>query len=81
MRQAEHMWHVQSPLVEVVDTTGAGDAFDAGFIDGLLDEATGEECLRRGCICGCMSVRVSGALLGLPNRKELRDLYEQSYGT
>jgi len=81
MRQAEDTWWVKSPVVDVVDTTGAGDAFDAGFIDGLLDEASGEICLRRGCVCGSLSVRVAGALLGLPDRKKLQELYEQSYGT
>ena len=32
-------YKVSSPVVDVVDTTGAGDAFNAGFIDALLDEA------------------------------------------
>jgi len=81
MRQGGSTLRVPSPHVEVVDTTGAGDAFDAGFIDGLLDEASGEECLRRGCICGCLSVRAAGALLGLPDRNELSDFYGQSYET
>jgi sugar/nucleoside kinase (ribokinase family) len=79
MRQEEHTWRVASPSVKVVDTTGAGDAFNAGFIDGLLDEATGEECLRRGCVCGSMSTRVAGALGGLPDKREFQDFYEQSY--
>lgn len=80
MRNGKSSWHVASPSVDVVNTTGAGDAFDAGFIDGLLDDAEGEECLRRGCICGGMSTRVAGALRGLPNKKELQEFYEQSYG-
>jgi sugar/nucleoside kinase (ribokinase family) len=79
MRQEAHTWRVASPSVKVVDTTGAGDAFNAGFIDGLLDEATGEECLRRGCVCGSMSTRVAGALGGLPDKREFQDFYEQSY--
>jgi sugar/nucleoside kinase (ribokinase family) len=70
----------RSPKVEVVDTTGAGDAFDAGFIDGLLDKQDGEECIRRGCICGALSARVAGALRGLPTRNELNRCYEESYG-
>jgi sugar/nucleoside kinase (ribokinase family) len=69
-----------SPQVDVVDTTGAGDAFDAGFIDGLLDEEGGEECMRRGCICGGLSTRKAGALRGLPTRDELNRCYEESYG-
>jgi sugar/nucleoside kinase (ribokinase family) len=79
MRNGRHRWQVASPEVQVVDTTGAGDAFDAGFIDGLLDGADGEECLRRGCICGGMSTRVAGALRGLPSRQELKECYDQSY--
>jgi sugar/nucleoside kinase (ribokinase family) len=79
MRQQDRVCSVESPDVKVVDTTGAGDAFDAGFIDGLLDNLSGEECLRRGCVCGCMSVRSAGALMGLPNKKELQNFYEQSY--
>lgn len=71
---------MQSPSVDVVDTTGAGDAFDAGFIDGLLDDEDGEECMRRGCICGGLSTRKAGALRGLPTRHELNRCYEVSYG-
>ena len=71
---------MHSPSVDVVDTTGAGDAFDAGFIDGLLDAEDGEECMRRGCICGGLSTRKAGALRGLPTRHELNRCYEVSYG-
>lgn len=72
-------YRVSSPIVNVVDTTGAGDAFDAGFIDALLDGAGPEECLRRGCICGGLSTRQSGALRALPRREEISDVYEQTY--
>ncbi len=72
---------VASPVVEVVDTTGAGDAFNAGFIDALLDKADPEECLRRGCICGGLSTRESGALSALPRREEVSDIYEQTYAS
>lgn len=74
-------YRVASPVVEVVDTTGAGDAFNAGFIDALLDKADPEECLRSGCICGGLSTRESGALSALPRRKEISDIYEQTYAS
>jgi sugar/nucleoside kinase (ribokinase family) len=80
MRSSNGAVQVRSPGVMTVDTTGAGDAFDAGFIDGLLDEAAGEECMRRGCICGGLSTRTVGALRGLPTREELNRCYEESYG-
>lgn len=79
MWREDGTWTVASPEVEVMDTTGAGDAFDAGFIDGLLDGATGEECLRRGCVCGGLSTRVAGALGGLPDREEFNDCYGRNY--
>ena len=80
MRIGDGVLSVYSPKVQVVDTTGAGDAFDAGFIDGLLDRAVDEECLRRGCVCGSLSAGAIGALRGLPTRDELQRCYEESYG-
>lgn len=72
--------NVPPPRVEAVDTTGAGDAFDAGFIDGVLNGETAEECLRRACICGALCTTRVGALEGLPNSISLRSIYEQTYG-
>jgi len=72
---------VRPPEVIAVDSTGSGDAFDAGFIDALLDGSKQEERLRRACICGALSTRVPGALGGLPNREELWSIYEQTYGS
>jgi len=72
-------WSVSPPKVTAVDTTGSGDAFDAGFVDALLEEESMEDCLRRACICGALSTRVAGALNGLPTRDELWSTYEQTY--
>lgn len=80
MRAESGAVRVHSPIVDSVDTTGAGDAFNAGFIDGVLDGEDGEECMRRGCICGGLSTRVAGALRGLPARDELNRCYKESYG-
>jgi sugar/nucleoside kinase (ribokinase family) len=74
----EH-FEAAAPDITLVDTTGAGDAFDAGFIDALLDNAPPAECLRRACISGALSTRAAGALAGLPTRKELRDVYDETY--
>jgi sugar/nucleoside kinase (ribokinase family) len=64
---------VMPPEVQVVDTTGAGDAFDAGFIDAWLSNTDVEEQLRRACICGSLSTRARGALIALPSREELAE--------
>jgi len=79
MQVDDRVYEAVSPTVEVVDTTGAGDAFDAGFIDALLDHADPEDCLRRACICGALSTRKAGALGALPRREELMEMYELTY--
>jgi ribokinase len=68
-------YSAKPPSVNAVDTTGAGDAFDAGLIDAFLDQATPDEMLQRACICGSLSTRKSGALNALPNREELKEFY------
>ena len=73
--------HVAPPRIAAVDTTGAGDAFDAGFIDGVLNGESTEDCLRRACICGALCTTQAGALEGLPDSLQLRSIYEQTYGT
>jgi sugar/nucleoside kinase (ribokinase family) len=65
------MLTTSAPSATVIDTTGAGDAFDAGFLDAFLDGGTPVEWLRRGVRCGTLSTRAAGALAGLPERKEL----------
>lgn len=47
--------------VEFVGGTGSGDAFDAGFIVGLLNDLPAEDCLRWGSALGASCVRALGA--------------------
>ena len=65
------------PRMHAVDTTGAGDAFDAGFIDSILDDPATERALRRGCACGALSTRSAGGIAALPGREELEAMDEQ----
>jgi sugar/nucleoside kinase (ribokinase family) len=55
----------------VVDTTGAGDAFNAGFIAALLRGATIAEALRLGNYIGARSTEAMGGLDALPTRRAL----------
>jgi ribokinase len=63
--------------LEAVDTTGAGDAFDAGLIDALLDGVELPQMLQRACLCGSLSTRRAGALAALPGREELNEYHDQ----
>ncbi len=57
--------------VQVVDTTGAGDAFNAGFLYGLLHERNLVECGRLGNFVASRCVMKMGAREGLPSKKEI----------
>lgn len=54
--------YVANGAAQVVDTTGAGDAFDAGLIDGLLGHLGAVAAVRRGCVFGASSVEVAGGI-------------------
>ncbi|MGC2195065.1 MAG: carbohydrate kinase family protein [Terriglobales bacterium] len=57
--------------VEPVDTTGAGDCFDAGFLYAWLRGMEQRQCLRAGTACGELSVRALGGIAGVPSKEEL----------
>jgi sugar/nucleoside kinase (ribokinase family) len=56
--------------VPAVDTTGAGDAFDAGFLVGWLEGRPLADALRLGVACGSLSTRAAGGTDGQPTRDE-----------
>ncbi len=58
--------------VNCVDTTGAGDAFNAGFIYGFINGKTLEECgIIGNFVAGCC-IEKDGAIKGLPNLLKLK---------
>lgn len=56
--------------IPVVDTVGAGDSFDAGFVYGFLNNWELEKTLRFACICGSLSTRKTGGTDGQPTLEE-----------
>jgi len=57
--------------VNVIDTTGAGDAFNAGFLYGILKNRSIKDCARIGNKVASLSITKSGARDGLPFIKDL----------
>ena len=53
-------WRVRAPAVEVVDTTGAGDAFVAAFLAARLNGAAIEASLRRAVAAGSAATEFLG---------------------
>ncbi|MET0802021.1 MAG: carbohydrate kinase family protein [Actinomycetota bacterium] len=54
----------------VVDTTGAGDSFDAGFVAAMLAGESLERCLAIANACGALSTRAVGGIDGQPTMAE-----------
>ena len=54
--------HVDAPSVKVVDTTGAGDSFNAGFLVAWMNGKTPEQCLTAGNRVGAAATRQAGGL-------------------
>lgn len=65
---------------DVIDTTGAGDSFNAGFIYKFLAGCPLEECLMFGAACGAIACTYLGGASGLPTLsdvEEFRRTHEQ----
>jgi sugar/nucleoside kinase (ribokinase family) len=59
--------------VSFVDGSGGGDAFDAGYIWGLLNNAVAEDCLRVASALGASCVRAIGTTPGVFTRMECEE--------
>jgi sugar/nucleoside kinase (ribokinase family) len=62
--------HAPALLVDAVDTTGAGDSFDGGFLYGVLQDWSLQDCLRLANACGALSTRCRGGTDGQPTLAE-----------
>jgi sugar/nucleoside kinase (ribokinase family) len=63
--------HVPAPAVAAVDPTGAGDVFDAGFLDAWWGSAALADCLARGAACGALATTAYGGATAAPTRAAL----------
>jgi sugar/nucleoside kinase (ribokinase family) len=60
--------------IDPVDSTGAGDSFDAGFLHAWLRGRPLLECMRWGSACGSLSTRRTGGTSGQASVAEVQAL-------
>lgn len=70
----DYIENIDSLDVDVIDTTGAGDAFCAGFVRGVVSGKTLEESIQIGNAAGALTTRHIGALKALPSWSEVMNL-------
>ena len=60
-----------------IDTTAAGDAFNGGFLHGILRGLDVEDAAQLGSVTAGLKLRGRGALTGMPFRQEVFNVYEK----
>jgi sugar/nucleoside kinase (ribokinase family) len=74
---AEEILRVKGFKGEVVDTTGAGDVFHAGFIYGLLQNWDLEKILQFANAVAALKCRELGGRKGIPTLREVQEFLNQ----
>ena len=78
-KNAEFEKHVDAIRMNAVDTTGAGDAFNGGFITALAEGKSIEESLKFATCTSAISVTRKGAAASMPSREEIDELYNKHF--
>jgi len=63
--------HIPAPEMRAVDTTGAGDAFNAGLATALANRESLESAVRFAVMTGALAVTREGVIPSLPKRQEV----------
>ena len=71
--QNQKLFNDRGFRVRAIDTTGAGDSFDAGFLSAYLRNEPLAECLRIGNACGALSAMSVGGTVGQPTPQALQE--------
>jgi sugar/nucleoside kinase (ribokinase family) len=79
-REGEKEWRSPALRVNSIDTVGAGDSFDAGFIHRYLEGASPEECLAYGNIAGAFSTTREGGTEAFRDSEEMARFFREQIG-
>jgi sugar/nucleoside kinase (ribokinase family) len=71
--QAASQAQVKGFYVPSIDTTGAGDSFDSGFLYGYLKGLSLQDSLSWGCACGALNTTRVGGIAGQPTAAEVEE--------
>ncbi|MCC7161797.1 MAG: ribokinase [Anaerolineae bacterium] len=73
------MTHVPAVPVQVIDTTGAGDAFNAALAVALAEGRELADAVKWANCAGALECTRLGVIPGLPQRESVAELYKQRY--
>ena len=74
----ERLVRAAAPTIEALDTTGAGDAFDAGYLASMLAGDPLDRSLAIANACGALSTRALGGVDAQPTMDEVLTLLPRS---
>jgi sugar/nucleoside kinase (ribokinase family) len=77
VRTAHEELELPAPTVEVVDPSGAGDAFAAGLIAGILEGWSLEQSVRFASVIGASACTALGCSAGIPQRAYAERLLDE----
>lgn len=66
---------METVATQVVDTTGAGDAFWSGFYAALVKGFNLKEALKLGTAVSAYKLKYTGAVVNLPTLEEIKEIY------
>lgn len=71
------VFELKADKVKALDTTGAGDSFNAGYIYGFLNNCSPLKSIKIANVCGSMSVQGYGGYINLPTLEQLEQLLKK----
>ena len=77
-KRKSETWRSDALKVDVVDTVGAGDSFDAGYIHRFLQGAEPQECLKSGNAVGAYSTTQEGGSEAFRDGERMRAFLRKS---
>lgn len=73
-------WHIPAVSVRLVDPTGAGDAYRAGFLTAYRQGESPLTCCRVGTVCASFVVESAGCQTNLPDWAKMKQRYTRVFG-